>query len=400
MDLFIHVDIPQQSYDIAIAANNLDKMGQLMTSQKLGNENNPDNLSQETTSLKLGNKVLVVSNPTIFRHYGQRAIASLKSAGFEVAKCELSDGEAYKTLDSIQKIYDAALEHQLERSSTLVALGGGVIGDMTGFAAATWLRGINFVQVPTTLLAMVDAAIGGKTGVNHPKGKNLIGAFHQPRLVVIDPQVLNTLPPREFRAGMAEVIKYGVIWDAELFVQMEQCDRLDQLCYLDEGLLQQILMRSAQAKANVVSKDEKEAGLREILNYGHTIGHAVESLTGYRLVNHGEAVAIGMVAAGQLAVNLNVDLKSRQQAAQEDQFEFWQQEEQERQLALIKKAGLDPQLPAGIDIEKILETLQTDKKVKAGRVRFVLPTQIGAAKVTAQVQPDQIRQVLQQMQSK
>jgi 3-dehydroquinate synthase len=252
---------------------------------------------------------------------------------------------------------------------------------MTGFAAATWLRGINFVQVPTTLLAMVDAAIGGKTGVNHPQGKNLIGAFHQPRLVLIDPQVLNTLPAREFRAGIAEVIKYGIIWDAQLFDQMEQSDRLDQLRYLSADLLQAILTRSCQAKANVVSKDEKEAGLRAILNYGHTIGHAVESLTGYRLVNHGEAVAIGMVAAGQLAVEL----------------QMWNQEDAARQNALIQKAGLPTQLPDGLDIEAIINALQTDKKVKAGKVRFVLPTQMGAVTVTDQVPSDTIRQVLGQM---
>lgn len=365
MQSVIDVNLPQQSYKIAISAQGLDQLGQSMI------------------SLNLGKKVLVVSNPTIERHYGERAIASLKGAGFEVMCCTLPAGERYKTLASVQKIYNAALENRLERSSTLVALGGGVIGDMTGFAAATWLRGINFVQVPTTLLAMVDAAIGGKTGVNHPQGKNLIGAFHQPRLVLIDPQVLNTLPVREFRAGMAEVIKYGVIWDAELFAQMEQCDRLDQLRYLELSLLQEILSRSCQAKADVVSKDEKEAGLRAILNYGHTIGHAVESLTGYRLFNHGEAVAIGMVAAGQLAVEL----------------QFWDRAAESRQTALIQKAGLSTHLPAGVDIEAILDALQTDKKVKAGRVRFVLPTQIGAATLTDQVQPDTIRQILRQMQS-
>ncbi len=363
MSSVIHLDLPQQSYDIAIAAAGLDQLGQMLT------------------SLNLGKKVLVVSNPAIFRQYGERAIASLISAGFEVNSCTLPAGERYKTVTSIQKIYNAALENRLERSSTLVALGGGVIGDMTGFAAATWLRGINFVQVPTTLLAMVDAAIGGKTGVNHPQGKNLIGAFHQPRLVLIDPQVLDTLPVREFRAGMAEVIKYGVIWDAELFAQMEQCDRLDGLRYLAEGLLPEILSRSCQAKADVVSKDEKEAGLRAILNYGHTIGHAVESLTGYRLFNHGEAVAIGMVAAGLLAVELN----------------FWDSLAQQRQLALIQKAALPTELPDVIDIEAIRDALQNDKKVKAGRVRFVLPTQIGAATVTEQVPAEQIQQVLKQM---
>ncbi len=249
---------------------------------------------------------------------------------------------------------------------------------MSGFAAATWLRGLNVVQVPTSLLAMVDAAIGGKTGVNHPKGKNLIGAFHQPCLVLIDPQVLKTLPPREFRAGMAEVIKYGIIWDAQLFEQLESAKRLDSLAYISEDLLQEILVRSCQAKAHVVSKDEKEAGLRAILNYGHTIGHAVESLTGYKLVNHGEAVAIGMVAAGQIAVELH----------------FWDQTSSDRQFALIQKSGLPTQLPANLDIEEILIALQSDKKVESGKVRFVIPTQIGAAKVTGDVAADLIRRVL------
>ncbi|KJH72695.1 3-dehydroquinate synthase [Aliterella atlantica] len=363
MSAVIKVNLPSESYDIAIAPGNLDKLGAQMA------------------SLNLGKKVLLVSNPAIFRHYGERALNSLKDAGFDVTNCTLGAGERYKNLSSIQKVYDKALENRLERSSTMVALGGGVVGDMTGFAAATWLRGINFVQVPTTLLSMVDASIGGKTGVNHPQGKNLIGAFHQPRLVLIDPQVLKTLPIREFRAGMAEVIKYGVIWDADLFAQMENCDRLDQMRYIPESLVQTILERSCQAKADVVSKDEKEAGLRAILNYGHTIGHAIESLTGYRTVNHGEGVAIGMVAAGQIAVELKL----------------WDEKSQERQVNLMQKTGLPTKLPAGIDIDAIVDALQTDKKVKAGKVRFVLPTQIGAVEITDKVPSDTIHQVLQQM---
>jgi 3-dehydroquinate synthase len=363
MKSVIPVELPQQSYEIAISPGGLSHLGSWMQ------------------PLTLGRKVLLVSNPMIFKRYGETAIASLTEAGFQVISHTLPAGERYKTLASIQKIYDIALEHHLERSSTIVALGGGVVGDMSGFAAATWLRGINFVQVPTSLLAMVDAAIGGKTGVNHPQGKNLIGAFHQPRLVLIDPQVLSTLPPREFRAGMAEVIKYGVIWDTELFAQLEAADRLDQQRYISEELLQMILTCSCQAKAHVVSKDEKEAGLRAILNYGHTIGHAVESLTGYRVVNHGEAVAIGMVAAGQIAVAMNL----------------WTQEESDRQHLLIKKAGLPTQLPA-VNIKEILTALQTDKKVEAGRVRFVLPTHIGTVIVTDQVSAETIRQVLHQMQ--
>ncbi|MBF2016787.1 MAG: 3-dehydroquinate synthase [Rivularia sp. T60_A2020_040] len=366
----INVNLPLSSYEIAIAPGSL------------------DNLGDDMNRLQLGKKVLLVSNPTVFTHYGERVLNSLKAAGFDVCSCILPDGEQYKNLDSIQKIYDTALENRVERSSTMVALGGGVIGDMTGFAAATWLRGIKFVQVPTSLLAMVDASVGGKTGVNHPQGKNLIGAFHQPRLVLIDPEVLKTLPQRELRAGMAEVIKYGVIWDADLFAEMENCDRLDQMQYLisavsggEKSLIDYILTRSCQAKADVVSKDEKEAGLRAILNYGHTIAHAVESLTGYSVVNHGEAVAIGMVAAGEIAAKLGM----------------WQYSEVQRQNILIEKAGLPTKLPAGLNIAEIIESLQLDKKVKAGKVRFILPTQIGAVTITDQVPSEVIREVLQEM---
>ncbi len=379
MKSVIPVELPQAPYSIAIATNSLDDLGVWLVATK-------------GSGKKLGQKVMVVSNATIFRHYGQRVVTSLTQAGFDVSHCLLPAGERYKTLTSVQKLYDAALVNRLERSSTLVALGGGVIGDMTGFAAATWLRGINVVQVPTSLLAMVDAAIGGKTGVNHPQGKNLIGAFHQPRLVLIDPTVLKTLPAREFRAAMAEVIKYGVIWDAALFERLESCQRLDRLATLnrqsstaepDLSVLDEILLRSCQAKAHVVSKDEKEAGLRAILNYGHTIGHAVESLTGYKSVNHGEGVAIGMVAAGHLAVELGL----------------WEQAAHQRQHILIQKAGLPTVLPSGLDLDAILAVLQTDKKVQDGQVRFVLPTQIGAATVTDQVPADLIRTVLSQMQA-
>lgn len=362
MKSVIPVDLRQQSYQIVIAPGGLDHLGSWMQ------------------PLKLGHKVLLVSNPVVFAHYGDRAMVALTAAGFEVASHLLPDGEPYKTLETLQTIYDAALDHRLERSSTIVALGGGVIGDMAGFAAATWLRGIRFVQVPTSLLAMVDASIGGKTGVNHPQGKNLIGAFHQPQLVLLDPQVLNTLPEREFQAGMAEVIKYGVIWDAHLFEQLETALQLKRQG-VDEALMQTILTCSCQAKADVVSQDEKESGLRAILNYGHTIGHAVESLTGYQVVNHGEAVAIGMVAIGQIAAELGL----------------WQQQDADRQRALIEKAGLPTRLPPGLEIDAILASLQMDKKVKSGKVRFVVPVAIGKVSVTDQVPPEVVRRVLSQM---
>ena len=366
----ICVTIPQNAYDIRIASAGLDALGSWLA-------------TAEQPLVKRGQKVLVVSNPIVFDLYGKRAITALTQAGYEVCHCILPAGEQYKTIASIGKIHDAAYENRLERSSAMVALGGGVIGDMTGFAAATWLRGIAVVQVPTSLLAMVDASMGGKTGVNHPKGKNLIGAFHQPRLVLIDPQVLETLPVREFRAGVAEVIKYGVIWDLPLFERLEAAASLDAVASVGNELLQTMLEHSCQAKADVVSQDVREAGIRAILNYGHTVGHAVESLTGYSEVTHGEAVAIGMVAAGAIAVALN----------------HWSESANQRQDALIEKAQLPTRLPSRIDIEDIVIALKSDKKVKSGKVRFVLPEAIGKAFVTDQVSDDLVRAVLSEMRS-
>lgn len=358
----INVNLPESAYEIVIAPSTLDQLGEYMS------------------NLKLGRKVLIVSNPTVFELYGARAVNSLKASNYEVFTCILPDGESYKNLDSIKEIYDACIEHRLERSSTLVALGGGVIGDMTGFAAATYLRGINFVQAPTTLLAMVDSSIGGKTGVNHPKGKNLIGAFYQPKFVLIDPEVLETLPEREFRAGMAEVIKYGVIWDADFFAKMEASTHLDSIKTISPELLETIIKLSCQAKADVVGQDERESGLRAILNYGHTIGHAVESLTGYTQVIHGEAVGIGMVAAGEMAASLGM----------------WTTKETERQNNLIAKAGLQTHLPK-VNIDEIITAIQIDKKVRDGKVRFILPTQIGKVEITDEVPTDTIRSVLSKM---
>mgnify|MGYP001031684956 CR=1 FL=1 len=367
MKTTIRVNLPQDSYDIRIAPGGLDYLGPWLA-------------AEDQPLVKPVQKVLVVSNPVVFELYGERAIASLTQAGYSVCHCSLPAGEQYKTIASIAKIHDAAYENRLERSSAMVALGGGVIGDMTGFAAATWLRGIAVVQVPTSLLAMVDASMGGKTGVNHPKGKNLIGAFHQPRLVLIDPQVLETLPVREFRAGVAEVIKYGVIWDEPLFTALEAADRLDDFAEVKDELLQTMLEQSCQAKADVVSQDVKEAGIRAILNYGHTVGHAVESLTGYSQINHGEAVAIGMVAAAKIAETMD---QSR-----------WDSTLTQRQQALLEKTQLPTRLPKGISIDDILIALKSDKKVKEGKVRFVLPKALGEAFVTDQVSSEHAGQVL------
>ncbi|MEM9150971.1 MAG: 3-dehydroquinate synthase [Cyanobacteria bacterium P01_F01_bin.3] len=363
----IRVNIPQDAYDIRIAPGGLDYLGAWLA-------------AEDQPLVKPGQKVLVVSNPVVFELYGERVIASLTQAGYDVCQCILPAGEQYKNMESIAKVHDVAYENRLERSSAMVALGGGVVGDMTGFAASTWLRGIAVVQVPTSLLAMVDASMGGKTGVNHPKGKNLIGAFHQPRMVLIDPQVLKTLPVREFRAGVSEVIKYGVIWDEPLFEALEAAERLDDYETVSQELLQTMLVHSCQAKADVVSQDVKEAGIRAILNYGHTVGHAVESLTGYSEINHGEAVAIGMVAAAKIAEIMDESA--------------WSDSLTQRQQVLLEKTQLPTQLPAKISIEDILVALKSDKKVKEGKVRFVLPKTLGEAFVTNKVSNDDARQVL------
>ena len=333
----------------------------------------------QAQGFKVGTKVLVVTNPVVNSHYGATALASLRAAGYDAQLLEIDAGEDQKTPATVALIHDAAFAQKLERGSLIVALGGGVVGDMAGFAAASWLRGIAVVQVPTTLLAMVDAAIGGKTGVNHPGGKNLIGAFHQPRLVLIDPQCLATLPPREFRAGMAEVIKYGVIGDGALFADLEAAgERLAAMDQLPPTLLQQILERSAAAKAKVVAADEREGGLRAILNYGHTLGHVVEALCGYGTYLHGEAVAIGMVAAGELSLELGL----------------WSADDQRRQRQVIAAAGLPVRWPE-LQAEAVLACLQGDKKVRDGRVRFVLPTALGAVEIRDDVSGAQVLAALQ-----
>jgi 3-dehydroquinate synthase len=332
---------------------------------------------------KAGTKVLVVTNPVVHDHYGATALASLEAAGFDATALVIEAGEDQKTPATVGLIHDGAFARKLERGSLIVALGGGVVGDMAGFAAASWLRGIAVVQVPTTLLAMVDAAIGGKTGVNHPGGKNLIGAFNQPRLVQIDPEVLATLPVREFRAGMAEVIKYGVINDAPLFADLEAAAAKDpeaglaSMASVGPALLQTLLERSADAKARVVAADEREGGLRAILNYGHTIGHVIEALCGYGTYLHGEAVGLGMLAAGSIACAMGL----------------WSADDLERQRRLVRAAGLPLQVPA-LDPAAVLDCLQGDKKVRGGKVRFVLPTAIGSVVIRDDVDADTITAVM------
>ena len=323
--------------------------------------------------IKKRSKILVVTNPDIKNFYSETLIRSLKHSDYEADLLVLEAGEEQKTLRSIEKIHNAAYSTQLERSSLMIALGGGVIGDMTGFAASTWLRGISVIQVPTTLLAMVDASIGGKTGVNHPNGKNLIGSFHQPKLVLIDPSTLNTLPEREWRAGMAEVIKYGIIGDYELFSQLESLKSLKTISDIPKETLQNILIRSVSAKAKIVTLDEKEGGLRAILNYGHTFGHVVESLCGYGKWIHGEAVSIGMVAVGNLALNRN----------------SWLKEDATRQRNLLIKTGLPVEWP-NLEIKDVIKSLQGDKKVRDGNIRFIIPKRIGKVDIVDDISKQEI----------
>jgi 3-dehydroquinate synthase len=303
-----------------------------------------------------------VTNPIVGRLYGSVVLRSLRAAGFSASTIVVPDGERAKSLRTVARVLDALVKAKFERGSVLVALGGGVIGDLAGFAASIYMRGMPYVQVPTTLVAQVDSSVGGKTGVNHPLGKNLIGTFFQPRLVLVDPQTLRTLPLRERVAGLAEVIKYGVIADEGLFVYLEES--LDRLLRLEEEPLCLVIARSCEIKASVVAQDEQESGLRRILNYGHTIGHALESLGGYRKLIHGEAVAIGMVHEAELAVYLH----------------WCKPDVVERQRALVRRAGLPDTLPR-VSFRSLWAAMQHDKKVTQRQVYCVLPERIGQVTV-------------------
>lgn len=343
----VKVNLGDRSYDIEIGAE-LDRIGARI--QGLG----------------LGKKIALVTNPTVKALYGQRAADSLNAAGFFVMTIEVPDGEQHKNLDWANAIYTALLINSFDRKSALVALGGGVIGDLTGFAAATYMRGVPFIQAPTTLLAMVDSSVGGKTGVNHPLGKNMIGAFYQPQKVLMDLAVLKTLPREEILAGMAEVIKYGVIWDASFFEYLET-NRVKALA-LDPEALAHIIRRSCEIKAEVVSRDEREGGLRAILNFGHTVGHAVETAESYTM-RHGYAVAIGMVYAARLAHKTGLC-----DAAVPERVE-----------RLVKSYGLPADLSAlsrRPSTLELMDTMQVDKKAEGGRVKFVLPTKLGEVVIT------------------
>jgi len=334
-------------------------------------------LGQHCARLKLGQRCAVVSDQAVARRYRKPTLDSLKAAGFEPAFITQPVGEKAKSLGNVQKLYQQLAQHRLERGSFIIALGGGVVGDLAGFGAATYLRGIDFVQAPTTLLAQVDSSVGGKVGVNLPAGKNLVGAFHQPRLVLCDLDTLGTLPKREFAAGMAEVIKYGIIYDAKLFARLER--DLPKLLAQDPATLAAVIARCCQIKAEVVAQDEKEAGLRAILNFGHTIGHALEAISKYGKYLHGEAISIGQVAAAKIS-QAQTGLPS---------------DDVERITALFERTGLPTSVKlTAPQMKRLLAAMKLDKKVSAGKINFVLAQKIGQVITHQTVEPKRIRQSL------
>ena len=319
--------------------------------------------------------VAIVTNTTVAPLYLEKLAKPLRDAGVTVIEIILPDGEAYKNTDTLTLIYDALLKNRCERSTTLIALGGGVIGDLTGYAAATYLRGVPFIQIPTTLLSQVDSSVGGKTGINHPLGKNMIGAFYQPKLVLADIDTLQTLPPRELSAGLAEVIKYGLIRDAEFFDWLET--NISKLIKLDEAAISYAIYRSCQNKAEVVAADEHETGERALLNLGHTFGHAIENAMGYGVWLHGEAVAAGTMLAADLSQRLGW-LNSKEVA---------------RMHALLTACSLPLQAP-NLGVEKYLDLMASDKKVENSKIRLVLQQGIGKAVITGDYDANKLKETL------
>ncbi|MCK8825294.1 3-dehydroquinate synthase [Fuchsiella alkaliacetigena] len=354
------VDLGERSYEIKIGRNLLTDLAKYLL--ELG-------FSEQT-------KVLVITDQRVEKLYAEQVEQALNQVGFSFKITAVPEGEASKSLDMAKKLYDEAIDFGLERSSLVVALGGGVVGDLAGFIAATYMRGVPFIQVPTTLLAQVDSSVGGKVAVNHSAGKNLIGAFYQPRLVLIDIEVLRTLEQRDFRSGMAEVIKYGMIWDRHFFDYL--VDYSAEIRGFQSAALAKMIYRSCEIKAEVVAEDEKELGLRAILNYGHTIGHAIEALTEYGEYRHGEAVSIGMVCAMELAYRLDRVDKSAV----------------ELQRELIESFQL-PTAIEDLNIQQIIAKTKQDKKVERGEVKFILPQQIGEVEIVGGIDTELIEQVLQ-----
>ncbi len=343
----IGIDLGDRSYDIHVGAGVLDNAGEIIA------------------GACKGRAAAVITNRRIGNLYAGRLVESLGKAGITAQVITVPTGERFKTLKTIAGIYEKFLDQRLDRGGIVIGLGGGVIGDMAGFAAATYLRGVDFVQVPTSLLAQVDASVGGKTGVNLTRGKNLVGSFHQPKAVIIDVSVLQTLPAREFRSGLAEVIKHGIIRDSDYFAFLER--NLRAVKRLDPAMLEQTVARSCEIKADVVGQDEREAGLRRILNFGHTVAHTIESLTGYGKHSHGEAVAIGMVTAALVSADSELV---------------------DRIVRVLKAAGLPYKVPAGVRADDIVQAMGFDKKVAHGKLHVVLVRSLGEAYVSGDVSPN------------
>ncbi|MGB8339490.1 MAG: 3-dehydroquinate synthase, partial [Burkholderiales bacterium] len=335
----LNVELGERSYPIHIGADLL---------------NRADLIRPHLTSANAA----IITNPTVGALYQQKLLATLQVAGAKAFVITLPDGEAYKNAEALQLIYDALLQNRCDRKTTLIALGGGVIGDMCGFAAATYQRGVPFIQIPTTLLAQVDSSVGGKTGINHPLGKNMIGAFYQPKLVLADIGTLDTLPDRELSSGLAEVIKYGLLGDEKFFVWLEA--NIEKLLVRDKNALAYAIKRSCEMKVEIVAADERESGQRALLNLGHTFGHAIEAAMGYGVWLHGEAVAAGMVLAARLSCKM--DLLDNNSLS--------------RIRDLLIKAKL-PVQPPEIEPSKFIEIMKLDKKSDDGNMKFILLKQIG-----------------------
>jgi len=338
----VHVSLGNRSYDIKIAPGLIGRLG------------------GECARLKLAPRCAIITDTNVGKRYAKTVFNSLATAGFTPSLIIVQPGETAKSLKTVQACYDQLAAHRLERKSFIVALGGGVVGDLAGFLAATYLRGIAFVQAPTTLLAQVDSSVGGKVGVNLKAGKNLVGAFYQPKLVLCDLDALKTLPDREFRAGLAEVIKYGIIYDAKLFARLER--DLPKILNRDQSILAPVISRCCEIKAEVVGQDETDGGLRAILNFGHTIGHAIENISGYGKFLHGEAISIGQVAAAKLSHEI-LGMPER---------------DVERIGNLFQRTGLPVRTRMNfLKRQRLLNAMRLDKKVSDGEIKFVLAERIG-----------------------
>jgi 3-dehydroquinate synthase len=359
----VRVELGDHGYEILVGRGLLSRLGYLVRE-----------------AVPKARRALIITDSNVGARYGQAAKEALEAVGLEATKATIPAGEASKTLATAASLYTTCVDAGLERSSVIVALGGGVVGDLAGFVAATYLRGIPFVQVPSTLLAQVDSSIGGKTGVDLPQGKNLVGAFHQPALVVADLDLLASLPRREVAAGMAEVVKHAVIRDAGLLHFLES--QVEEILTVDPAVMERVVEANCRIKAEVVAADERERGLRAILNFGHTVGHALEASLGFGGWLHGECVAVGMVAATGIAMREGI-LKEPELLA--------------RLERLLERLGLPTRFPPGLMPQGLDELLMRDKKVEGGRIHWVLPVRAGEVTVTPDVQQDSVRWALERL---